>query len=85
MVVSDLQVPDVTRNWTGIQVGSAGTYLECDYFREHLVHSKLGTASRLYGWTGLALCDSFHITNRAGSYSGIKGTPFMGKRTMEPH
>lgn len=49
VVVCDLQVPDVTRNWTGSQAGSAGTYLECDYFRDHLAHSKLGTASRLYG------------------------------------
>lgn len=30
MVVCDLQVPNVTRNCIGSQVGSAGTYLECD-------------------------------------------------------
>lgn len=27
-------------------------------FRNSRIVTKLGTASRLYGWTGLALCDS---------------------------
>lgn len=58
-------------------------------FKDCQIDTKLGTTSRLYSWTVQLqdwLCVThLHTTNRAGSYSWIKGTPFMGKRTMEPH
>jgi len=61
-------------------------------FRAHPAHSRLVAA--MPNWEQLQdfaagrgwLCVSHpHITNRVGSYSWIKGTPFTGKRTMGPH
>lgn len=66
--------------------------LQRDHFRELLAHS--GIVRSTPNWEQLEdftagqdwLCVThLHITNRVGSYSWIKGTPFMEKRTMEPH
>lgn len=69
MVVSVLQVPDVTRTGQAARpVALAHSSMRSQAarpfqrapgpFKDSQIDTKLGTASRLYGWTGLALCDS---------------------------
>lgn len=90
MVVSALHVPGLTRNRTGAgltalatEPGMSPLQRAPGPFRDR-TDTRLGTASRLQGRPGLALCDS-SPHNQEWSYSWIKGTPFTGKRTMEPH
>lgn len=93
-VVSVPQVPDVTRNGTGSQARGAGTWLNAEPgCNETISESPWPIQGSSPNWEQLQdftagqdwLCVThLHVTNRAGSYSWIKGTPFMGKRTMEP-